>query len=281
MVLKRNPNSAKLEPLDKEKLREEENAKRAISQSTLYSGTGQTEYLPKLDDDEEHPMPYFITATATLPRPAEKPWESLEEIRARKRMDHWLQNKPFQLEVLDEFLADVIVDELATVASVAMQEGKYKLKQDQVKAAYIEEEIVPTVVADSCLLAVWELLVHTGRTLNKPTFEELEARLGDTPLDPVAEAALKQHVREEDDWKTSMDEEKALGGLTWETLVFHLHKIASSLTLSENFALSQLQDLLLVQSAGSAICEASSEAGQRELQDADEQEKVSRPPRIG
>ena len=69
----------------------------------------------------------------------------------------------------------------------------------------------------------------------------MESRLGETPLDPVAEAALKQHVREEDDWKTSMDEEKALGGLSWDTLVFHLHKIASSLTLSDNFALTQLQ----------------------------------------
>ena len=71
--------------------------------------------------------------------------------------------------------------------------------------------------------------------------DQMETRLGGTPLDPVAAAALKQHVREEDDWKTSMDEEKALGGLSWETLVFHLHKIASSLTLTENFALSQLQ----------------------------------------
>ena len=38
MVFKRNPNSAKLEPLDKEKIKEEENSKKAISQATLYSG---------------------------------------------------------------------------------------------------------------------------------------------------------------------------------------------------------------------------------------------------
>ena len=46
-------------------------------------------------------------------------------------MDHWLQNKAFQTDVLDEFLADVIVDELATVASVSMQEGKYKVGGSQ------------------------------------------------------------------------------------------------------------------------------------------------------
>ena len=48
-----------------------------------------------------------------------------------------------------------------------------QLKQDRVKAAYIEEEIVPEVVADNCLLAVWELLVHTGRTLDSRTFQEV------------------------------------------------------------------------------------------------------------
>ena len=53
--------------------------------------------------------------------------------------------------------------------------GHHQLKQDRVKAAYIEEEIVPEVVADSCLLAVWELLVHTGRTLDKPTYNQVGA----------------------------------------------------------------------------------------------------------
>ena len=43
-------------------------------------------------------------------------------------MDHWLQNKAFQVDVLDEFLADVLVEELSTVAAVSMQEGKYKVK---------------------------------------------------------------------------------------------------------------------------------------------------------
>ncbi|XP_037089513.1 uncharacterized protein LOC119109863 [Pollicipes pollicipes] len=280
MVLKKNPKSAKLDPLDKEKLREE-NSKKTMSQSSLYGGSGQTEYLPKLDEDEEHPMPYFITATASLPRPAEKPWESLEEKKARKRLDHWLHKKAFQVDVLDEFLSDVLVEDLSTVASVSMQEGKYKLKQDRVKAAYIEEEIVPPVIADKCMLTVWELLVEAARGLDTATFEEMDARLGETALDPVAEAALKQHVREEDDWKASLDEEKTLSGLTWETLIYHYHKIANALTLSDNFAVNQLQDLILTKSAGSAISESATEAGQRDLQDADELEKVTRPPRMG
>ena len=42
-------------------------------------------------------------------------------------MDHWLQNRAFQVDVLDEFLADVLVEELSTVAAVSMQEGKYKV----------------------------------------------------------------------------------------------------------------------------------------------------------
>ncbi|XP_050734700.1 uncharacterized protein LOC127007579 [Eriocheir sinensis] len=240
--------------------------------------SGRLVLLPVLADGEEHPMPYYETSDELLRAAQPKPRR--EEERRLKSQAQVFDNDPrLQKMLLDEVLEDALAEEVVAVASVVLEESKYKEDEDKRAAGLVEEELIMPEVKQQVYISVWELLYDLGRALPRDEFMELKKREKELKLHPVARQALLAHVSEGEKWTDNLKEEKILSELPWDALVYNYYKNLQENAMSKNVALRTLQERVVAAAAGEEIESVLVEALEDEVKQLDTMEKVASPPR--
>ncbi|XP_047498103.1 uncharacterized protein LOC125045073 isoform X1 [Penaeus chinensis] len=239
-------------------------------------------FLPILDGDEEHPLPYYTTGEVAFPALAEVPWKTDEKRKLRAQAEIFNRDTRLQDALLEDLISDTIMEEIVATASVVLQESKYQEEEDQVIAGLIEEVLVMPEVQQQVYIIAWSLLYDTGRSLPHQEFLDLKKREEELHLEPVAKEALLAHVLEGEDWADDLKEEKILSEISWDILVFNYHRNLQENALSKNYALKILQEKMVSQAAGEEVFrDGLLDNLEEEFNSFDELEKLTAPPRMG
>lgn len=243
---------------------------------------GKVTFLPVLDGNEDHPMPYYATAEVILPAPAEVPWIADEKKKIKAQIERFSRDTRLQNALLDEVIGDTIQKEITATASIVLEESKYEEETDRNIVGLIEEVFVMPEVQFQVYLNVWSLLYDMGRSLPHKEYLALKEKEDELVLEKVAQEALVAHVLEGEDWADDLTEEKILSEISWDKLIYNYHKNLQENGLANNVALKDLQENLITQAAGAELVkDGLLELLEGDLTTHDEWEKMMKPPRQG
>ncbi|CAL4176335.1 unnamed protein product, partial [Meganyctiphanes norvegica] len=238
--------------------------------------------LPNLGSGEPHPLPYYVSKEVVLPPPTDLPWKPDETKKAKALAENFNRDGRLQKAFMEEFLKDNIQDDIVAVASVIVEESKYKEETDREVAVLVEEDFIMPEVQEQVYIAMWSLLYDMGRSLEADQLRSLRAKEDQLALEPQQMDALFDHVMEGEDWADDLSEEKVLSHLPWESLIFHYHQLLTTKALSNNHSLHLLQERLVSAVGGEEVFqEVLLDAVEEELRTLDEMEKMTTPPRQG
>lgn len=243
---------------------------------------GKVTFLPVLDGNEDHPMPYYATPEVILPAPAEVPWIADEKKKIKAQIERFSRDSRLQNALLNEVIGDTIQEEITATASIVLEESKYEEETDRNIVGLIEEVFVMPEVQFQVYLNVWSLLYDMGRSLPHKEYLALKEKEDELVLEKVAQEALVAHVLEGEDWADDLTEEKILSEISWDKLIYNYHKNLQENGLANNVALKDLQEKLITQAAGAELVkDGLLELLEGDLTTHDEWEKMMKPPRQG
>ncbi|CAG0891963.1 unnamed protein product [Cyprideis torosa] len=207
---------------------------------------------------EEHPMPYFTSEIVDLgeagPLPLQEEEEEEDDDEAMNEIISWW---------VDDFVKDVVTDDLTTLAAGVIEEGKYKKGKESVIASYIEEEIMLPIIQEESRAVAWDTLEYYARKLDLEKIDD---------LDPKLEAEIHSYARGE---KPSTK----LHFLSWDIFIPYLQTASKGKEFTNNLSMLSAQESIIGEAVSGAMTSSAMSTIDNLTKGIDEKEKMSVPPR--